>query len=135
MAWFITSANPSLVVHCEGGHTIVFRDAEYRTEDPSELAALRADPRVREAHRTEAELPILRRWAICLTTGRLHDVERRRVQCYIPAELVAAANAESGGAVEGWKLYQRRADALRWNHKVKDCKHCAGGSGHDGSGI
>ena len=129
MPWFITNADPNLPVRCADGHVIRLRDAEIRTVDPVELAALRADPRVSEVIAETEAGPILRRWAVHLMTGKLHDVTRRRHHCNLSDELIAASRAEDESPPSGWKVYRRKNDARRWNHNVEDCKYC-GSSDH-----
>ena len=135
MAWFMTKVGPNLVIRCADGRVIAFRDAEYRTGVPSELAALRADSRVHEVKNEQEALPILRPWAVNLTTGIMHDVVRRRSHCCLSDELIAAASTTDGptptGGAQGrtikWKLYRRQADALRWNPNARECKYCIEG--------
>ena len=124
MAWFITTVNPNLAIRCKDGHVIRFKDAEIRTEQPDELAALRADSRVGEVIAKVEVGPILRRWVVNLATGKLHDVTRRRHHCYLSDELIAASRADDGLPPDGWKVYRRKNDARRWNHNVTDCKYC-----------
>lgn len=129
MAWFITKVNPSLAVDI-GGRFILFTHAEYHTADADEIAVLRADPRCEEVVENadlEAEMPILRRWLVNLNTGKLHDYELAKHQCYIPDPVAAAARTDDA-EVEGWKLYRRRSDALRWNSGAAPCGHCGGGA-------
>lgn len=123
MPWFITKVDPALVVHCEDGTAIRFRHAEYRTSDPSELRALRTDPRVSEVIEQAAE-SFIRRYAINLETGLLHDLTRRRYHCHIPMTVLNAAQTEDEDPPAGWKLYRRDFDARRWNPGAEECAHC-----------
>lgn len=131
MAWFITSADPNLAVTCDDGRVIRFRDAEYRTEIAGELSALRADPRVKEVRTAAETRPLIRRWALNLATGKVHDVARRRYHCYLSDELITAASEEEGTPSERWGLYRRLEDLQRWNPHTEPCKYCGGGDdGH-----
>jgi hypothetical protein len=130
MARFVSPTNAYLVVRCDDGRRIRFDHAGYRTDDPVELRALRAHPRVveiiEEAQEDRAR-PIVRPWAVNLNSGKLHKLTRRRYHCHIPDDLLEAARSETAEAPEGWKLYQRRSDATRWNPGATACAYCRQG--------
>jgi hypothetical protein len=120
--WFITSADPSLRVPVPGKPDIVFRNAEYRTEDPEEIAALQADKRVKVATPSRsAQLPQLSGFAVNLNTEEIHDLERSGPRCHLPAEVLEAEEREA--FPEGWKHYLRLSDAERWTGADK-CAYC-----------
>ena len=125
MAFFISPGAPALVVPVAGQRAVVFRNAEYRTTDLAEIAALRADPRVWEAGRVQPA-PRVRPWAVNLETGALHYVPRAGTRCHIPAEVDAATYAAEGEAPEGWRVYRRESDAKRWNRTATQCSYCGG---------
>jgi hypothetical protein len=123
MPWFITKVDPQLVVPCGEGRVVRFRDAECRTADKVEVAALRAHPDVIEVPPEPDETPLIRRYAVNLVTKRLHDLTRRRLHCYISDELLAAARSEDDPP-DNWKLYRRLSDATRWNPGAEECAYC-----------
>ena len=124
MAWFIARDSASLAVQVAPGRWVVFKAAEYRTTDPVEIAALRADPRVGEAF-PKAPRPAVRPWAVNLETRTLHDMRRSGTQCHVPSEVLEAGQAEVGEAPAGWKVYRRASDARRWNRGVEVCIYCS----------
>lgn len=122
--WFITRADPALRLRVPGrARGIVFVRAEYRTDDPAEIAVLRADPRVIEVVEKRARADMVRPWAVNLETGILHDLSREVGRCHIPGE-VRAAGETAKGQPDGWRLYRRRSDAVRWNRDVTPCVWC-----------
>lgn len=118
MAWFITSVDPGLTVQVEAGKAVRFVAGEYRTLDPEEIAALRADGRCDEAfEKGEAgETPSVREgYAVNLETETMHHLAQAGTRCHIPDDVENEP---------GWKVYKRMSDAMRWQKGVELCGFC-----------
>lgn len=115
MPWFIAVDDPGLRVRLGDGREVVFRAAEYRTEEPAEIAALRSHPGVREAQGPGAAQATGEGGGFVVNpnTGEVHDLSRAGTRCHIPEDLEEA----------GWKHYKRLQDARRWT-KADLCAWC-----------
>lgn len=128
MAHFVAPNDINLLIRPKNGPCFRFKSAGYRTTDPDQLLALRAEPRCIEQFSELDRRELVRPWIVNVSTGKLHNAGRRSGRCMLPDAIIeAAGEAEGLGPCEGtseWLLYAREEDARRWNEGVKDCKNC-----------
>jgi hypothetical protein len=120
VAWFIAKT-PVLYVPVPGQSAVVFRNAEYRTENPAELQALRAAAAAGLCSEVQARIvpeALAKPYAVNLRSGEIHDLTMSLPMCQVPEALL------QGQDVEGWKTYTLLAAARRWNADSDLCGHC-----------
>jgi len=122
MTWFITAIDPGLRVPVPGADSVIFHAAEYYTQDPAEVAALRACPDVVEVN-TERVVE-LAGYVINLNNQEIHDLSRADSRCNLPDAVRHASSREDFNILPGWKHYLRLSDAQRWNPSADGCAHC-----------
>ena len=156
MAWFISPGIPSHKVMVEEqrvGRTdgkfdviparvIVFVKAEYRTDDPAEIEALRNDPKCVECKpkkliewakaerakgkpKREKPQAFERPWLVDYKQKVIHNLNTIKLLCQVDDDVFTwEPEGKEKWIFKHYRYFRRKSDATRWNEGVPFCGYC-----------